>query len=520
MASLPPELKSARALYAFLGIGAAERKFLEKHAAYRYTVAQIPKRRGGERVLLIPERRLKYLQRKALGLLEKIYSERVTVHGFIKGRGVISNADQHQTRPHLLNLDLKNYFGVISRRRVFGMLEALGLDEEVARAICAICVTRDQLPQGAPTSPILSNLVSYSLDRDLMSFAKAHRLRYTRYADDISLSSYVQPTALFEAGTPLPGRVPVEQLSASLRLAIHSNGFEINPEKVWFSGPKARKEVTGLIVNEFVNVRRSFVRNLRAALYKVEKIGIVAAEKDYQARYKTKARLEQVLRGRLEWIAQVRGRSFSAYRTLARRFNLQFPKSPLLILPTYEEIAEGAVWVIEFFIGEQCEQGTAFFLEGVGLVTCDHVLEKLPAGAYAELHRPSAPGKKFKAQLTARRCRHRDLAILDHDVPAGDYLSLPVTTSPTHTQDEIIALGFPSFGPGDQLSQRKGYIVGHTTKSAVKKIEVSSILSSGISGGPIVNDRYQVIAIAQRGGHSEARQLAITVSELLNLASE
>jgi hypothetical protein len=339
MANLPDELKSAKAFYAFLGVGLAERKFLEKHAAYRYRQASIPKRRGGARTLLVPERRLKFLQHKTLGLLEQLHSPRVPVHGFVEKRGAITNANAHQTRPYLLNLDLRNYFGVITRRRVLGMLQALGLEEEVALAICSICVTRNQLPQGAPTSPILSNMVAYRLDRDLMRFAKAHRLRYTRYADDISLSSYAQPIALFEGGTPVPGRVPVDQLSASLRSAIQSNGFDINAEKVWFSGPKARREVTGLIVNEFTNVKRSFVRNVRAALYKVETLGITPAEKDFRKRYKTNASLEQVLRGRLEWIAQVRGRSFSAYRTLTKKFNKQFPASALPILPTNEERA-------------------------------------------------------------------------------------------------------------------------------------------------------------------------------------
>jgi RNA-directed DNA polymerase len=282
MASLPNELQSATAFYAYLGVGAKERKFLEKHAVYRYTQASIPKRRGGTRTLLVPERRLKFLQRKTLLLLQQLHSPRAPVHGFVKDRGPITNANAHQTRPYLLNLDLRNFFGAINRRRILGMLRALGLTEEVALAVCSICVTRNQLPQGAPTSPILSNMVAYRLDRDLMNFAKANRLRYTRYADDISLSGYAQPIALFEGGVPLPGRVPVAQLSASLRLAILSNGFEINPDKVWFSGPNARKEVTGLIVNEFTNVRRSFVRNLRAALYKVETMGVSVAERDYQ----------------------------------------------------------------------------------------------------------------------------------------------------------------------------------------------------------------------------------------------
>jgi RNA-directed DNA polymerase len=198
MATLPDELKSANAFWAFLGVGAGERKFLEKHASYRYAQASIPKRRGGTRTLLVPERRLKFLQRKTLGLLQQLHPPRNPVHGFIKDRGAITNANEHQTRPFLLNLDLRNYFGSITRRRVLGVLQAMGLKQDVATAVCSICVTRNQLPQGAPTSPILSNIVAYRLDRVLMKFAKTHRMRYTRYADDITLSSYAQPTALFE----------------------------------------------------------------------------------------------------------------------------------------------------------------------------------------------------------------------------------------------------------------------------------------------------------------------------------
>jgi len=520
MPSVPKELKSANAFFAYLGVGSRERNFLEKHAFYRYTEVAIPKRRKGTRVLLVPERRLKFLQRKTLKLLSQLYAPRAPVHGFVQHRGAITNANAHQKRPYLLNIDLSNFFGVISYRRVRGMLESLDLREEVALAICSICVTRNQLPQGAPTSPILSNMIAYRLDRDLMSFAKVHRLRYTRYADDISLSSYSQPAGLFDGGLPVSGRLSEGQLSMALRSVFKSNGFDIAPQKVWFAGPKFRKEVTGLIVNEFTNVKRTFVRDLRAALYKVETKGITAAEEEYQQRYGTAASLEQILRGRLEWIAQVRGRSFGAYRTLARRFNQQFPASAIPILPTYEEIAERAVWVIDFFVGSECEQGTAFFLEGIGLVTANHVLEKLPHTQHATLYRPGAPGKKFKVKASDRRCTDRDLMILEHNVPTRDYLSLPVATSPERRDDDIFALGFPDFGPGDQLGKRRGHIIGSATKHGVKLIEVFAMLPGGISGGPIVNGRYQVIAIAHRGGNQEHKQLAVEVTELLALASE
>jgi RNA-directed DNA polymerase len=521
MPALPKPFGSANDFYAYLGVGAGERKFLERHAFHRYKHVHVPKQRGGKRLLMVPERRLKFLQRKTHQLLLQLYSPRAPVHGFVKQRGAITNANEHQKRPYLLNIDVRNFFGVISRRRVRGMLVSMGLPDETAEAVCSICVTANQLPQGAPTSPILSNLVAYRLDRDLMTLAKMYRLRYTRYADDISFSSYAPPLALFDAGLPIPGRVKPDQLSVALAAAFSSNGFEIAADKVWYAGPKTRKEVTGLVVNEFTNVRRTFVRNLRAALYKTEKLGLAAAQSDYQKKYKTKATLEEILRGRLEWIAQVRGRSFGPYRTLAKRFNQLFPNSPIQILPTYDEIAESAVWVVEFWIDEGINaQGTAFFLEGVGLVTAYHVLEKLPSGTKAELFRPSNAGKKFKAWPSSRKCPHRDLMILEHDVPPNDYLSLSVVTSPERRNDHVVALGFPAYAPGDQLSKRPGQIYGSATRHGVKLLEISAVLSDGTSGGAIINDLHQVVGIAHKGGGSEHKQLAIEVSELLKLASE
>lgn len=526
MPTVPKELKSAQALYAYLGVGIAEQKFLEHHAFYRYTEVAIPKRRKGERKLLVPERRLKFLQREMLKLLSQLYAPRDPVHGFVEDRGALTNASAHERRPYLLSIDLRNFFGTIARRRVRGMLLSFHLEEEVAEAICDLCTTRDQLPQGAPTSPMLSNMVAYRLDRDLMNFSKTHRLRYTRYADDISLSGYTPPMGLFGAGLPNSGRVAEEQLSTALRSVFSANGFDIAPEKIWYSGPDFRKEVTGLIVNEFPNVKRTFVRNLRASLYRVETMGISAAETDYKKRYGTTASLEQILRGRLEWIAQVRGRSFGAYRTLAKRFNTIFPASPIVVLPTYEEIAERAVWVIDFcedVAGRSepvCAQGTAFFLDGIGLVTAHHVLSDLPPGCSAVLHRPTLPGKEFKATPTKHQCQYRDLMILEHNVPAADYLSLPAATSPERRNAPIAALGFPSYHEGDELGTRSGLVVGNATRHGVKMLEVSALLLSGISGGPILNDRSQVIAVAHKGGYEENKQLGVSVSELIALAEE
>ena len=284
---------------------------------------KIAKARGGFRELLIPDDRLKYLQRKIFILLSEIYKPRVPVHGFVVGRNSISNATQHQARPYLLNIDLKNFFGSISRSRIYGLLIALGLEDEVAEALCVMCTTRNQLPQGAPTSPVLANMVCFRLDREIMIFAKEHRIKYTRYADDISFSSYLKPQSLFKQEFPDNGRVALKLLSSELVNLIRGNGFEINNHKIYFSGPKFRKEVTGLVVNEFVNIKRSFIRNLRSSFYVCEKFG-TDAQKMFAKKYGKEINLELYLRGRLEWIAQVRGRSFEPFRTI---LNVSIPFS-------------------------------------------------------------------------------------------------------------------------------------------------------------------------------------------------
>jgi RNA-directed DNA polymerase len=496
-------------------VKAAERQFLEQHGTYRYHVVEIPKRSGGHRRLLVPEKRLKSVQRALLTMLEPLQVVRNPVHGFVKGRGAISNANAHQNRPFLLNLDLQNFFGSITRRRVRGVLEAIGLPSDTVEAVCVLCVVANQLPQGAPTSPILANMVSFRLDSALMRFAADHRMRYTRFADDISFSSYSAPLELFhDAIQPPAGKLTEELLALELRMVIRANGFAIHPSKIWYSNTLSRKEVTGLVVNEFTNVKRTFVRDLRAGIFKAETMGIAAAEADLQNRYDTTAPLQSVLRGRLEWVGHVRGRSFGAYRTLARRYNKLFPDHAAPIDPTFDELAEGATWVVEFLSNTDCDQGTAFFLRGLGLVTADHVLAKLPAGLAADIYRPSAPTKVYQAVPTLRRCPTRDLLILSHNIPASEHFDLPAATSPLRSKDSVIALGFPDFAPSDSLSQRPGHLVARTVRSGVRLLEVSPILPNGISGGPIVNDRYEVVGISQKGGLDEPRQLAVDLAEL------
>jgi RNA-directed DNA polymerase len=509
-------------------MGRDEVAFLRRRPTWKYRLVEISKRGGGQRVLMIPDDRLMFHQRKILTLLQNFYRVRLPVHGFVKKRSALTNAKVHENRTFLLNLDLKDYFGSISRNRVVGVLERFGIDPNVANAISLICMHRNQLPQGAPTSPILANMVTFRMDRELMEFSKRHHLKYTRYADDLTFSSFRPPISLFKEGLPKEGRIQEMLLSDELRLIIASNGFNINQEKIWFSAKTSRKEVTGIIVNKFPNVKRSFIRDLRVLLHKAETHGPTEAAKEYKEFSGNVVSLEQVLRGRLEWIAQIRGKSFPAYQKLARRFNKLYPKKPIKLPPSQDEIFEKSVWVIEYHAKESESrealidiQGTCFFLTGFGLVTADHVISTLPEGTEFVVYNPKRPTEKYRAWASKLRCEYRDLAILCHDIPAHAFLELETASLNPIAQTNIQALGFPKHGPGDTMANTPGYIVRHVTKSGVVQIEVTAQLPPGISGGPILDAaQLKVLAVAVKGGAREDRQVGVAISELRKLVQE
>jgi RNA-directed DNA polymerase len=517
---VPPQLASANALYSYLKIGPGERKFLQARVGARYTIRKIPKRSGGFRQLLVPQDRLKYQQRLILELLYPLFVRRKPVHGFAKGYDAISNANEHQGRPYLLNIDLEDFFPSINRARVLGVFRKLGLPLDTAQALATLCVPPNELPQGAPTSPLISNMICFGMDAALMRFAASNHMRYTRYADDITFSSFKVPHGLFDDPEAAPGKIYTPQLSHHLRAIIEENGFSINEKKSWYSDKRSRREVTGLVVNRFTNVKRTYVRNIRASLYAIETKGLAAAQSDFSTKYNTTKQLERVLNGRLHHLAHVRGTDFSAYRTLASRYNKIFPNSKLYVPPAIDEILSKAIWILEVEIDHKGKsyfgQGTAVFVQGAGLITADHVLGELPPGLPVKIMCAKS-GDTFFATPTTRRCPHTDLCVLDHSIPVGRYLELKPSDGTDKELDQIRAYGFPNYEAGNGLTVREGNIEAFQISSGVKRVQVSCWLSDGMSGGPVLNSRFQVIGLTHRGGEVGVKNVATLVSEISKL---
>lgn len=223
---------------------------------------EVAKRNGKVRRLTSPCPELKRLQK---AVLEQILYD-VPAHpcamGFVPHRSIIDNAKVHINDEIVISMDMKDFFPSIGIPRVFGVLKAIGLPPKAAGAITALCTWKNQLPQGAPTSPALSNIVAYRLDQKLSTFFKNQGWDYTRYADDITFSRMEQPSK------------SVNWIISIVRKIVEEEGFKINEEKTKVMRKGRRQWVTGLVVNEKPNVVRWKYKIIRAAVHNASLVGI------------------------------------------------------------------------------------------------------------------------------------------------------------------------------------------------------------------------------------------------------
>lgn len=272
-----------QALAKSMGTTIGELRFL----AYGRKVSKIshyrrflmPKKRGGHRLISAPMPRLKQAQHWVLEeVLEKV-ALHDAAHGFRSGRSILTNAAPHCGAALVINLDLRDFFPNVTWKRVFGLFLALGYSRSVATIFTQLCteppveeVEMDgetwqvatgerHLPQGAPTSPAITNLLCRRMDARMIGIARKHGFSHTRYADDLTFSS--------ASGD----REASRKLLWHVKRVIEEEGFHLHPDKLRIMGKGRRREVTGLIVGEKPTVPREDVRAFRALLNRLEKHG-------------------------------------------------------------------------------------------------------------------------------------------------------------------------------------------------------------------------------------------------------
>jgi len=218
-----------------------------------YRKFQIPKRTGGQRTIYEPTEGLKRVQRRVLRKLLKRLSAHPRAHGFERGRSTVTGALPHARKSVLIRMDVRDFFGATKAARVRDYFARTGWDSEAAELLTRICTHEGSLPQGAPTSPRLSNLVNYKLDARLDALARRFGADYTRYADDMAFS--------FAEGAH-------EELAPVIHAAkkiLREEGYELHTRtKLQIRRRHHRQAVTGLVVNDGVRLPRATRRWLRA----------------------------------------------------------------------------------------------------------------------------------------------------------------------------------------------------------------------------------------------------------------
>lgn len=313
-------LSNRQELASWLGITDRELRYIlyVLSSTRKYTTFTIKKRSGADRVIEAPHPALRNLQRKLLTVISEIGPASGLAKGFVVGRSIIDHAWLHRRKRFVILADLKEFFPTITFPRVRGALLAKPflLHPTVATCVAQLCCKDGVLPQGAPTSPALSNLICRSLDHSLLRLAKNHRLTVSRYADDMCFSTS-QPKipdeiADLSGGGWIAGR--------GLNEVVTNCGFELNAAKFKVRTAETTQLVTGLVVNRGVSLPRRWRRQLRVLLHLVKKHGerrageIAATWVNPTASRQRFVSIEQVIRGKSHFAQYVDyrcGRTYS-----------------------------------------------------------------------------------------------------------------------------------------------------------------------------------------------------------------
>lgn len=237
------------------------RKFndLLENRDQHYYHAHIPKNSGGTRTLTVPDHNLQYHQYFILHNI--LYKIPVSEHAcaYHRYRGLTDLAAPHVGHDTLIHIDIQDFFSSITEQTVFEtLLEETGYPKSVAGFLSHLCCYRNYLPQGACTSPALSNLCFKKCDEQIAMMARQHKLAYTRYSDDIYLSG---------------NGVQAANVIAEVKNILQAHGFQINKAKTKVLGPHQAQKVTAIVVNEKMQVSQAYRRQLRQQLHYLKLYG-------------------------------------------------------------------------------------------------------------------------------------------------------------------------------------------------------------------------------------------------------
>lgn len=251
-----------------------------------YTSKYINKKDGTKRELLVPNPILKNIQKNILNNV--LYGLSVSKYAcaYIPSKPLIDNAKDHTNKKIILKLDIKDFFTNITFENIYNSLPNSIFPKEVKVLLVKLCTYYDYLPQGAPTSPYLSNLALKGFDEYIGGYCEKRNITYTRYCDDLTFS----------------GDFNVRQLKNKVEAFLEEIGFNLNDKKTKVIRNNNRQTVTGVVVNKKINIAKEYKREIRKEIYYITKYGLDSHCKHLKS---DKVKYLNSLKGRINYCLQI-----------------------------------------------------------------------------------------------------------------------------------------------------------------------------------------------------------------------
>jgi len=476
----------------------------------------IKKKNGEDRYIHAPEKRLKSIQRKLADILNCVYKIKPAAHGFVINKNIITNARCHVKRKYVFNMDLENFFDQIHFGRVRGMLmkPPYSIGAEAALVIAQIACYNGKLPQGAPTSPILTNMICAPLDTTLCKLSKTYELRYSRYADDITFSSWLE----FPKEIVYCDSLGVH-IGKELEEIILKNSFVVNQKKTRIYNCRKRQEVTGLVVNRFVNIKRSYIKEIRAILHHCRKDGIYQAAKQYVGKGKCKNGLitnliqneseanieivqnwfKAVLKGKIGYIKQVKGSTNFVFLKYAKELNDLYNEEVFKISEELDLMnkIEKAVFILESTSVDNLVQGSGFIVKNIGLLTNYHVTEDDDIYSVYTYKRERICSVSNVINLKKNN-KNIDYACYSFGENSDSALELG-DSKKIKIGSKVLLIGYPDYSLGNSPEIQRVSIISQRMFLGQPIYTISGRIVHGASGGVVLDEEYKVVGIIRCG---------------------
>ena len=490
-----------------------------------YSILIIPKKDHSPRLIEAPCNDLKRILRKITDQLTYIYQPPACVHGFVCSKSVATNAHSHVNKYFVSSFDIKNFFPSISAKRVRGLFKNIFsyANDNLIDLLTNLVTLHKHLPQGYPTSPIISNMICLQMDKQITKYCKEKHLFYSRYADDITISGNSKRLI---SNIFISSKAEDLTLCPDFSNIIENNGFSLNPQKTHISFKSDRQTVTQIIVNKKCNIPREVYRSLRVLFYNWQKNGwqyaaneyakfisdhhYISFRNDVNSPMLTDEQLfKKHIRGRLAYYTMIDAQNSIPSTPLTKlwemylqctgeRVPMSFIESNVFQLEiSYDYIIDGN--------SNNFTSSSTGFLTEKGLFTCVHGLKELnlrydiPENTCVEV---MCHNRKNSRNIP-RAIPVKDFILCEDD----DIAFYPYRSTKPSSNLKINFNYFPQmcehvtgYGvPGEERDVCHIEAIVNSFKLSKSCVQITPTFYKGMSGGPVLNTRQEVIGIIIKG---------------------